>query len=89
MIYLLSCVLFVDKEVGCCSTHLIEGDGTFNAEGLDNFIKQVEMAECGLSYPVVAIMGPQSSGMLSIIYQKVTYFTILNQVIYPVAMVIR
>ncbi|PWA59660.1 RHD3/Sey1, P-loop containing nucleoside triphosphate hydrolase [Artemisia annua] len=52
----------MDKEAGCCSTHLIEGDGTFNAEGLDNFIKQVKMAECGLSYAVVAIMGPQSSG---------------------------
>ncbi|GJW89706.1 root hair defective 3-like protein [Tanacetum coccineum] len=51
-----------DKEAGCCSTHLIEGDGTFNAEGLDNFIKQVKMAKCGLSYTVVAIMGPQSSG---------------------------
>nr|GEV96760.1 protein root hair defective 3-like [Tanacetum cinerariifolium] len=51
-----------DKEAGCCSTHLIEGDGTFNAEGLDNFIKQVKMAECGLSYAVVAIMGLQSSG---------------------------
>ncbi|GJZ72708.1 ankyrin repeat-containing protein [Tanacetum coccineum] len=32
-----------DKEAGCCSTHLIEGDGTFNAEGLDSFIKQVKM----------------------------------------------
>ncbi|KAK9066113.1 hypothetical protein SSX86_015515 [Deinandra increscens subsp. villosa] len=52
----------MDKEAGCCSTHLIEGDGTFNAEGLDHFIKQVKMAECGLSYAVVAIMGPQSSG---------------------------
>ncbi|KAI3806833.1 hypothetical protein L1987_22748 [Smallanthus sonchifolius] len=52
----------MDKEAGCCSTHLIEGDGTFNAEGLDNFIKQVKLAECGLSYAVVAIMGPQSSG---------------------------
>lgn len=54
---------FVDKEAGCCSTHLIEGDGTFNAEGLDSFIKQVKMAACGLSYAVVAIMGPQSSGI--------------------------
>ncbi|KAI3684189.1 hypothetical protein L6452_33409 [Arctium lappa] len=52
----------MDKEAGCCSTHLIEGDGTFNAQGLDSFIKQVKMAECGLSYAVVAIMGPQSSG---------------------------
>ncbi|KAJ0785144.1 putative P-loop containing nucleoside triphosphate hydrolase [Helianthus annuus] len=52
----------MDKEAGCCSTHLIEGDGTFNAQGLDDFIKQVKLAECGLSYAVVAIMGPQSSG---------------------------
>ncbi|XP_076937885.1 protein ROOT HAIR DEFECTIVE 3-like isoform X2 [Bidens hawaiensis] len=52
----------MDKEAACCSTHLIEGDGTFNAEGLDSFIKQVKMVECGLSYAVVAIMGPQSSG---------------------------
>ncbi|KAI3727323.1 hypothetical protein L1987_67136 [Smallanthus sonchifolius] len=52
----------MDKEAECCSTHLIEGDGTFNAVGLDNFIKQVKLGECGLSYAVVAIMGPQSSG---------------------------
>ncbi|KAM0041212.1 putative P-loop containing nucleoside triphosphate hydrolase [Helianthus debilis subsp. tardiflorus] len=52
----------MDKEGECCSTHLIEGDGTFNAVGLDNFIKQVKLGECGLSYAVVAIMGPQSSG---------------------------
>nr|KAJ0210225.1 hypothetical protein LSAT_V11C400194890 [Lactuca sativa] len=52
-----------DREAECCSTHLIDGDGTFNAAGLDNFIKQVKLAECGLSYAVVAIMGPQSSGI--------------------------
>nr|GEU82806.1 uncharacterized protein [Tanacetum cinerariifolium] len=27
------------KPVECCSTHLIDGDGTFNATGLDSFIK--------------------------------------------------
>nr|GEY45841.1 protein root hair defective 3-like [Tanacetum cinerariifolium] len=54
--------LVVDKEAKCCSTHLIEGDGTFNGVGLDSFIKQVKLAECRLSYAVVAIMGPQSSG---------------------------
>ncbi|GJX13746.1 root hair defective 3-like protein, partial [Tanacetum coccineum] len=53
-------VKVADGKVGCC--HLIEGDGTFNVEGLDSFIKQVKMSECGLSYAVVAIMGPQSSG---------------------------
>ncbi|XP_075492309.1 protein ROOT HAIR DEFECTIVE 3-like isoform X1 [Primulina tabacum] len=52
----------MDKSIECCSTHLIDGDGTFNAAGLDKFTKEVKLAECGLSYAVVAIMGPQSSG---------------------------
>ncbi|KAK7332534.1 hypothetical protein VNO80_29287 [Phaseolus coccineus] len=47
---------------GSCSTQLIDGDGEFNVAGLDNFIKTVKLASCGLSYAVVAIMGPQSSG---------------------------
>ncbi|KAI3455556.1 hypothetical protein Pfo_012219 [Paulownia fortunei] len=50
------------KRDHCCSTHLIDGDGTFNVAGIDNFMKEVKLAECGLSYAVVAIMGPQSSG---------------------------
>ncbi|KAF4377476.1 hypothetical protein F8388_024967 [Cannabis sativa] len=47
---------------GCCSTQLIDGDGVFNVTGIDSFIKEVKLAECGLSYAVVSIMGPQSSG---------------------------
>nr|GEW29119.1 protein root hair defective 3-like [Tanacetum cinerariifolium] len=50
------------EPADCCSTHLIDGDGTFNATGLDAFIKEVKLSECGLSYAVVSIMGPQSSG---------------------------
>ncbi|XP_043702768.1 protein ROOT HAIR DEFECTIVE 3 homolog 2-like [Telopea speciosissima] len=46
----------------CCATQLIDGDGEFNISGLENFVKTVKVAECGLSYAVVAIMGPQSSG---------------------------
>lgn len=45
------------------STQLIDGDGAFNVTGLDAFIKEVKLGECGLSYAVVSIMGPQSSGM--------------------------
>lgn len=51
-----------DMSANCCSTHLIDGDGTFNAPGIDNFMKEVKLGECGLSYAVVSIMGPQSSG---------------------------
>ncbi|KAL3639767.1 Cell wall protein rhd3 [Castilleja foliolosa] len=52
----------MDNKDHCCSTHLIDGDGTFNVTGVDNFMKEVKLGECGLSYAVVAIMGPQSSG---------------------------
>ncbi|KAL3631994.1 hypothetical protein CASFOL_024978 [Castilleja foliolosa] len=51
-----------NKSDSCCSTHLIDGDGTFNVAGIEKFMKEVRLAECGLSYAVVAIMGPQSSG---------------------------
>jgi protein SEY1 len=50
----------------CFSTQLIDGDGVFNVSGLEDFMKQVRMGECGLSYAVVSIMGPQSSGMESL-----------------------
>lgn len=46
----------------CCSTQLIDGEGEFNALGMERFTKAVRLAECGLSYAVVSIMGPQSSG---------------------------
>ncbi|CAN8269372.1 unnamed protein product [Cochlearia groenlandica] len=45
-----------------CSTQLLDGDGVFNVSGVDHFIKEVKLEECGLSYAVVSIMGPQSSG---------------------------
>lgn len=50
------------KDEDCCSTQLIDGNGEFNVEGLDNFVKKTKLSDCGLSYAVVAIMGPQSSG---------------------------
>lgn len=52
----------MENDAGCCSTQLIDGDGTFNVTGLENFMKEVKLGECGLSYAVVSIMGPQSSG---------------------------
>ena len=47
----------------CFSTHLIDGDGVFNVSELENFMKEARLGECRLSYAVVSIMGPQSSGM--------------------------
>ncbi|KAJ4957814.1 hypothetical protein NE237_024925 [Protea cynaroides] len=54
---------------GCCSTHLMDGDGTFNVTGLENFTKEVNLGACGLSYAVVSIMGPQSSGKSTLLNQ--------------------
>ena len=53
------------KEMGelCHSLQLIDGNGNFNVAGLEEFVKAVKLTQCGLSYAVVAIMGPQSSGM--------------------------
>ncbi|MCO5586652.1 hypothetical protein L7F22_040594 [Adiantum nelumboides] len=44
------------------SIQLIDGQGNFNESGLDSFVKTVRLSESGLSYAVVSIMGPQSSG---------------------------
>ncbi|XP_004510375.1 protein ROOT HAIR DEFECTIVE 3 [Cicer arietinum] len=52
----------MENSETCCSTQLIDGDGIFNATGIDKFMKEVKLGECGLSYAVVSIMGPQSSG---------------------------
>ena len=49
----------------CCSIQLIDGDGVFNVSGIEKFMKMVNLAECGLSYAVVSIMGPQSSGVFA------------------------
>lgn len=56
-------LFFSDNNDGCCSTQLIDGDGAFNVSGLESFLKGVKLAECGLSYAIVSIMGPQSSGV--------------------------
>ena len=42
------------------------GDGAFNVAGIENFMKEVKLSECGLSYAVVSIMGPQSRAYNSI-----------------------
>ncbi|KAL3720862.1 hypothetical protein ACJRO7_005637 [Eucalyptus globulus] len=52
----------MDNSGECCSTQLIDGDGVFNVDGLESFINEVKLRECGLSYAIVSIMGPQSSG---------------------------
>lgn len=52
------------SEEDCFPTQLIDGKGEFNVEGLDTFVKKTKLSDSGLSYAVVAIMGPQSSGLM-------------------------
>ncbi|KAI9079208.1 hypothetical protein K1719_038813 [Acacia pycnantha] len=52
----------MEASEGCCSIQLIDGDGAFNVAGIEQFIRGVKLGEFGLSYAVVSIMGPQSSG---------------------------
>ena len=47
------------------SAQLIDGDGVFNVSEMENFMKEARLGERGLSYAVVSIMDPQSSGMWS------------------------
>jgi hypothetical protein len=50
------------EEQDCCGTQLIDENGVFNVEGLENFMRATKMSECGATYASVAILGPQSSG---------------------------
>jgi hypothetical protein len=47
-----------------CATQIqiIDGEGVFKVTVFDNFIKTSDMANTGLNYAVVGIIGPQSSG---------------------------
>ncbi|KAK4491519.1 hypothetical protein RD792_002270 [Penstemon davidsonii] len=56
------------------ATQLISSDGEFNAAGIQNFINSLKFHECGLSYAVVAIMGPQSSGMFTMFPFQFYYY---------------
>lgn len=44
----------------CCQ--VIDGDGVFQEQQLDEFVHQHGVIDARTSYQVVAIMGPQSSG---------------------------
>ncbi|XP_044508554.1 protein ROOT HAIR DEFECTIVE 3 homolog 2-like [Mangifera indica] len=44
------------------SVQLISSNGDLNVDGLENFVRATNLPDRGLSYSVVAIMGPQSSG---------------------------
>ncbi|XP_025694996.1 protein ROOT HAIR DEFECTIVE 3 homolog 2 isoform X3 [Arachis hypogaea] len=50
------------EEDDCWCTQLIDEKGNFNVDGLHSFITSTNFSHCALSYAVVSVMGPQSSG---------------------------
>ncbi|XP_022764271.1 protein ROOT HAIR DEFECTIVE 3 homolog 2-like [Durio zibethinus] len=50
------------ENIDHCSMQLINREGEFNVAGVKEFMQKTKFSECGLSYAVVGIMGPQSSG---------------------------
>ncbi|KAI4313392.1 hypothetical protein L6164_026379 [Bauhinia variegata] len=63
---------------GCHGFQVINGDGKFNGEGLEDFATKVQLNQ-NPSYAVVAIIGPQSSGK-SILFNHLfdTKFTVMD-----------
>ncbi|XP_044508556.1 protein ROOT HAIR DEFECTIVE 3-like isoform X2 [Mangifera indica] len=49
-------------EVSLPAVQLVDGDGCFNVEGLGQFVRSTKLPDYGVSYGVVAVIGPQSSG---------------------------
>lgn len=66
------------EEDGSAATQLIDGNGEFNGAGLNEFIKKVKLGDCGLSYAVVAIMGPQSSGIFFFFFIIILIFYVYS-----------
>jgi hypothetical protein len=56
-----------EGEAAAPAIQLIDEKGEFHEDALVEFCKAVRLAECGLSYAVVAIMGPQSSGKSTLV----------------------
>ncbi|KAJ6417911.1 hypothetical protein OIU84_001318 [Salix udensis] len=48
---------------------LIDENGNFNVDGLQDFVTATEFAQSGLSYAIVAIIGSQSSGKSTLLNQ--------------------
>uniref|UniRef100_A0A6N2MEE3 GB1/RHD3-type G domain-containing protein n=1 Tax=Salix viminalis TaxID=40686 RepID=A0A6N2MEE3_SALVM len=48
---------------------LIDENGKFNVDGLQDFVTATELAQSGLSYAIVAIIGSQSSGKSTLLNQ--------------------
>ncbi|PNT62369.1 hypothetical protein BRADI_4g02450v3 [Brachypodium distachyon] len=58
-----------EEDAAAEAVQLIDGEGEFAAESAERFMAAAGVAGCGLSYAVVSIMGPQSSGKSTLLNQ--------------------
>uniref|UniRef100_A0A0E0FDX9 Protein ROOT HAIR DEFECTIVE 3 homolog n=1 Tax=Oryza meridionalis TaxID=40149 RepID=A0A0E0FDX9_9ORYZ len=59
----------MDEAAAAEAVQLIDGEGEFAADSAERFMAAAGVAGCGLSYAVVSIMGPQSSGKSTLLNQ--------------------
>lgn len=52
---------------------VVSGDGQFNSNGVEQFVKEAGVEASGVNYTVVAIMGPQSSGKSTLLNHLVRF----------------
>ncbi|KAL5206171.1 hypothetical protein ABZP36_034380 [Zizania latifolia] len=57
------------EEEAAEAVQLIDGEGEFAGDSAERFMATAGVAGCGLSYAVISIMGPQSSGKSTLLNQ--------------------
>lgn len=53
---------------------LVDAEGNFNKDGMQDFSKSTGLTHAGLQYQIVAIMGPQSSGKSTLLNHLVLFY---------------
>jgi len=51
---------------------VVDGEGEFNASGVNDFMRNEGVENSGVDYTIVAIMGPQSSGKSTLLNHLVS-----------------
>lgn len=66
----------------CDSFQLVDGDGIFDKDRLDKFTDKLELGNCGNSYSIISIIGPQSSGKSTLLnHLFTTDFKVMNPIV--------
>ena len=57
---------------------VVNGEGEFNEQGVNDFMERHSIRDVGVGYQVVAITGPQSSGKSTLMNALVSPFNYIN-----------